>query len=91
MARAFPQKLLDELGPEQTMALFLLRSGARHRHPPYSVRDLAAQVSRRFADQGEQLAWLLQVAAGEILPTSAADVARLREGLDLVIAAMRGR
>jgi len=91
MPKVFSEELLGQLGAEQQMALWCVRSGARHRHPPGDVRTFAARISRRFAGQGEPLDWLLRVALGEVQPSSAAEIAALKAGLDQIILAIRAR
>jgi hypothetical protein len=92
MPRLFRRELLAELNASQTMALYVVRAGARHRHPPASVQKIATRVSARFAGEGERLSWLLRVATCQIAPKSAAEIAALRALLDqVIIATAQGR
>jgi hypothetical protein len=93
MPRLFRKRLLAELNAEQTIALYVVRAGARHRHPPAAVQKFATRISARFAGEGEaaRLAWLLQIATCQIAPKSAAETEQLRRMLDQVIAAFPGR
>jgi hypothetical protein len=93
MPKVFSEKLRASLSPQQQMALWIVRSGSLHRHPPNDVQKFAAATSERFAvaGQGEPLDWLLRVAMGEIKPSTAAEIAALRAALDEVIGAIQGR
>ena len=91
MPRLFRKRLLAELNAEQTIALYVIRAGARHRHPPVAVQKFATRISERFAGEGERLSWLLQIATCQIAPKSAAEIAALRALLDqVIIATARG-
>ena len=91
MPKVFSEKLRASLSPQQQMALWIVRSGSLHRHPPNDVQKFAARISRRFAGQGEPLDWLLRVAMGQVKPSSAAEIAALKAGLDQIILAIRAR
>jgi hypothetical protein len=91
MPRLFRKRLLAELNAEQTIALYVVRAGARHRHPPALVQKFATRISARFDGEGERLAWLLKIATCQAVPSSTAEIAALKAGLDQIILAIRAR